>query len=277
MCSLVTGVFVFMSESLALLSVDVMEKAPSLLLALAGSLSIVLTGFFVARWCARLVRKAGERLPVGDRTLFTFLEKVVKVLVWVLAGVVAMAQLGVPMASFVALLGAIGLGVGLALKDTLSDLAAGLVLLVLRPFGVGEGVEIDNTEGTIKEIGLFAVRVLAWDGVMVTIPNSRVWANRMKNLVVHGSRRVDIPVGVAAGVDVQRAIPVIEATLVADPRLKSDPAPAVLVQHFGERSVTLVVRFWVDSNDAVPARSDMMLAVNAALQQHDIPVCLPQR
>jgi small conductance mechanosensitive channel len=99
----------------------------------------------------------------------------------------------------------------------------------------------------------------------------------MKNLVVHGSRRVDIPVGVAAGVDVQRAIPVIQTTLAAEPRLKTDPAPAVIVQHFGERSVTLVVRFWVDSNDAWQARSDMMLAINEALQQHDISVCLPQR
>lgn len=267
----------FTSESLNLLLVDAMEKAPSLLLAFSGSFLIILTGILVARWCAGLVRKAAERLPVGDRTLFTFLEKVVKVLVWVLAGVVALAQLGVPMASFVALLGAIGLGVGLALKDTLSDLAAGLVLLVLRPFGVGDGVEIDATEGRVKEIGLFAVRVLAWDGVMVTIPNSRVWANRMKNLVVHGNRRVDIPVGVAAGVDVKQVTQVIEAAIQAEPCVKRDPAPVVHAQHFGEQSMTLVIRCWVDPQDVWQARSDVMLAVNAALQQHDVAVCLPQR
>jgi small conductance mechanosensitive channel len=181
------------------------------------------------------------------------------------------------MASFVALLGAIGLGVGLALKDTLSDLAAGLVLLVLRPFGVGDGVEIDATEGRVKEIGLFAVRVLAWDGVMVTIPNSRVWANRMKNLVVHGNRRVDIPVGVAAGVDVKQVTQVIEAAIQAEPCVKRDPAPVVHAQHFGDQSVTLVIRCWVDPQHVWQARSDVMLAVNAALQQHDVAVCLPQR
>jgi small conductance mechanosensitive channel len=268
---------VFTPEQFELLMEAALQKAPSVALGLVGALLILLVGIFVSRWAARLVQRAGERLPVNDRTLFTFLEKVARVTVLAIAGVAALAQIGVPITSFVALMGAIGLGVGLALKDTLSDLAAGLVLLVLRPFGVGDGVEIDSTEGTVKEIGLFAVRLLAWDGVMVTVPNSRVWANRMKNLVVHGTRRVDIPVGVAYGVDLKHATQVLVQAVSADERVKADPAPVVLVQSFGDNAVTLVVRFWVNSDDLLQVRSDMTLAVKVALEEGEIPIPFPQR
>ena len=267
----------FTPEQFELLVAAALAKAPSIALALLGALLLLLAGYFVSRWAAGFVRKAGERLPVNDRTLFTFLEKVVKVAVFAIAGVAALAQIGVPITSFVALLGAIGLGVGLALKDTLSDLAAGLVLLVIRPFGVGDGVEIDSTEGTVKEIGLFAVRLLSWDGVMVTVPNSRVWANRMKNLVVHGTRRVDIPVGVAYGVDLKEATEVLVQAVASDSRVKAEPAPVVVVQNFGDNAVTLVVRFWVDSGDLLQARSDLTLAVKVALDASGIPIPFPQR
>lgn len=270
-------IFVFTPEQFELLVAAALAKAPSIALALLGALLLLLAGYFVSRWAAGFVRKAGERLPVNDRTLFTFLEKVVKVAVFAIAGVAALAQIGVPITSFVALLGAIGLGVGLALKDTLSDLAAGLVLLVIRPFGVGDGVEIDSTEGTVKEIGLFAVRLLSWDGVMVTVPNSRVWANRMKNLVVHGTRRVDIPVGVAYGVDLKEATEVLVQAVASDSRVKAEPAPVVVVQNFGDNAVTLVVRFWVDSGDLLQARSDLTLAVKVALDASGIPIPFPQR
>jgi small conductance mechanosensitive channel len=238
---------------------------------------VLLVGWFAARWSSRAILRAALKLPPSDQTVLRFVSRVVRIAIWVLSGVAAAGQLGLPLTSFLALMGAIGLGVGLALKGTLSDLASGIVLLILRPFAVGDAVEIAGSVGIVKDVGLFAVKLRQFDGIAVVLPNSNVWGSRIVNMVSEGTRRVEIPVGVAYATDLDRAFEVLRATLVADPRVLADPEPMVVADAFADSSINLLARCWVPAEDWAAVRSDLFRAVHRALHEASIEIPFPQR
>lgn len=246
-------------------------------LAVAGAFILLLAGLLLARLLPAWVRRASARGERLDPTLATFLARVVKVTVLALTGLVVLAQLGVSVASLLALFGAIGLGVGLALKDTFADLAAGVVLMAQRPFGVGDSVAVAGTAGTIEEVGFLATRLRAVDGVYVLLPNSRIWGEVIENRSRNPVRRADLAVGIGYDEDIERALALVRQLLANDPRVLDDPAPQVAVANLGDSAVELLVRPWMATADWWPAQLDLLQTIKRSLDEAGIAIPFPQR
>jgi len=171
--------------------------------------------------------------------------------------VMVLGQFGVQTASIIAMLGAVGLAIGLALQGTLQNIAAGIMLLVLRPFRVGEYVEIGAVAGTVEEIGLFATQLRAADGVFILAPNSKLWNEPVRNFDRNGVRRNEIAINIAAGSDVELARTALKGLAERSDRVLKQPPPAVAVSQTGAASVTLALGYWTRPGDFAAARTDL--------------------
>jgi small conductance mechanosensitive channel len=252
------------------------EQLPGYGLAAAAALVILLVGWVLSRWAGQLAFSAASRLP-RNAALAGFVRRVVRVIVMVLTIIAALNQVGVPMTSFLAVLGAAGLAIGLALKDTLSDLAAGIILLVLRPFDVGDAVRVDGVEGTVLDVGLFATKIDTFDGIRVMLRNSRVWGEQIHNLVVTGRRRLEVRVGVEYVADIGEVRRVLTQAMEQEPRILAEPAPVVLVDRLADSSIELVVRYWVKTADVIEMRSETTRLVRRTLNEAGVSIPFPQR
>jgi small conductance mechanosensitive channel len=179
--------------------------------------------------------------------------------------------------SLVALLGAAGLAVGLALQGALSNVAAGVMILGLRPFRLGDAVDIGGTVGAVEEIGLFSTRLRTFDGVVVHQPNSNIWGSEIKNFSQAEGRRVDLIVGIGYDDDVGEAIRIAHGLLEGDERVRAEPAPMVAVESLGADSVNLMLRYWTAPADFFPTKLDLTRSVKEAFDAADIGIPFPQR
>jgi small conductance mechanosensitive channel len=170
-----------------------------------------------------------------------------------------------------------GIAIGLALKDTIADLASGIILLVLRPMSVGEAVDIGGEGGVVKALDLFETKLDTFDGIPVVMPNSRVRAAIIKNYTRAARRRIDLAIGVAYEADVVRAIEVVSATLRADERVLADPDILVEVENLGDSSVDLLVRFWTNAEHFLGAKLELTRAIKLALDEASISIPYPKR
>lgn len=244
---------------------------------LVAALFILIVGLVLARTLPRSVRKVCWRTDTIDETLTLFFEKLTKIVVLVVTALLLLPQFGIQTASLLALFGALGLGVGLALKDTLTDLADGIILLVLRPFSVGDFIEVGGTSGTVTEIGFFATRLLALDGTFVLVTNSQVWGDVIHNKTVNPTRRADLVVGIGYGEDVEKALDVLRELVQAEPRVLADPEPLLAVESLGDSSVNLLVRVWTNTPDWWATQLDLRKAIKRTLDEAGIEIPFPQR
>ena len=224
---------------------------------LATAAVILVLGWLVSRWLEGRLTVIIERRSGLDYDYTPSLARVVRFVVMGLAMIAALARLGVQTASITALVGAAGLAIGLALQGTLSNVAAGIMLMVLRPFKVGQGVEIAGTGGTVTDIGLFSTRITTWDGVVVYIPNGTVWGGKIMNFSQAGRRRYDLVVGVSYKDDVARALQVLREVVTADPRVLANPAPLIATKELTDTSVNLMAQFWTASADLLPTQFEV--------------------
>lgn len=238
---------------------------------------ILAVGAFVADRAGRVVRRASERNPRIDRTLSSVLARVVRWGILAFTIIAVLGQFGVQTASIVAVLGAAGLAVGLALQGALSNVAAGVMILALRPFRLGDAVEIAGTAGSVEDIGLFATRLKTFDGIVVHQPNSNIWGTEIKNFSQAELRRVDVIVGVDYRADLGRAFEVARATLEADARVLAEPEPLVAVDALGADSVNLLVRFWVPPADLLATRLELTRTLKERFDEAGIGIPFPQR
>jgi small conductance mechanosensitive channel len=238
---------------------------------------ILIAGWFVARWSTRAVQRASERSGKIDETLAPLFANVTRLFVLAITIVMALDKLGVDTTSVIAFMGAMGIAVGLALKDTISDLASGIVLLVLRPFSVGEAVDLGGEGGVVKRIDLFETKLDTFDGIPIVMPNSRVRSSIIKNYTRAARRRIDLSIGVAYEADVVRAIDVVATTVRADARVLSDPDILVNVEALADSSVNLLVRFWTTAEHFLVAKLDLTKAIKLALDQAKISIPYPKR
>lgn len=218
------------------------------------AIAILVAGWLVSRWLERRLTRFIERRSGIDYTYTPALARVVRVAIMAIAIVAALGRLGVQTASITALVGAAGLAIGLALQGTLSNVAAGLMLMLLRPFKVGQGVEIAGTGGTVTDIGLFTTRITTWDGVVVYIPNGTVWGGKITNYSQAGRRRYELTVGISYKDDVARALQVMREVVAADPRVLVNPAPIVATKELSDVSVNLMAQFWTAAADLLPTQ-----------------------
>ncbi|MFD2203685.1 mechanosensitive ion channel family protein [Shivajiella indica] len=248
------------------------QFGPSLLKALI----LLLVGRYVIRLLIRLMSAALEKYEI-DPSLSTFFKSFLNAILWVLLLISVATTLGMEMTSFVAILGAAGLAIGLALQGSLSNFAGGVLILVFKPFRVGDSVEAQGTIGEVESIDILYTKVRNFDNKVVTIPNGALANNPIINYSQKPTRRVDMAVGVAYGTDLKKVRKVILDVLKKDERIHDDPNPVVYFTNFGDSSLDLTIRCWADSADLWPVYWDNMEAIKEALEAHDIEVPFPQR
>lgn len=245
-------------------------------LAVLGAIVLLLVGRWVAMWARRATGRASERADV-DPTLAGFLSVAVYWLVLIFVIVAALGVFGIPTASFVAVLGAAGLAIGLAFQGTFSNFASGVMLLLFRPISVGDFVEVGDTSGTVTGIGIFSTTLDTTDNVRTIVPNSQIFGETIKNYSANETRRIDLVIGVDYGDDLQLAKETILRVIEADDRVLADPAPLVAVDELGGSSVNFVVRPWVKTPDYWDARRDLLRALKEEVEAAGLSFPYPQR
>ena len=243
-------------------------------LRIAGAILILVLGRAVARLLSRYVGRLLARAKV-DPTLVPFVDNLAYTLMLVLIVIAALAAVKVEVASLIALLGAAGLAIGLALQGSLANFASGVLLLIFKPFRLGDFVEIAGTKGTVQAIHVFNTVLNDPDNIRIIVPNGQVTSGNILNYTINGTRRIDLTVGVSYDDDLKKARRVIESVLAAEPRILPNPAPEVSVKEMGDSSVDFAVRPWVKSGDYWPTSCALTEALKVALDEHGLTIPFP--
>jgi len=242
-----------------------------------AAIAILLAGFIIGAWLKRRIRGLGAKYEQLDITLFNFLGNIVRYAVLVFAFLFVLNTFGIQTTSFVALIGAAGLAIGLALQGTLSNVAAGVMIVFFRPISVGDFVEVGGKMGTVKDITLNFIELASLDNVQIIIPNSAVWGNTITNYSSYDTRRVEWVFGVSYGADLAKAEAIIRDTLTSDPRALADPAPFVQVTALNASSVDFTARVWCSSADFWGYKTDMTRKVKETLDAGGVDIPFPTR
>ena len=247
------------------------------LLAFGSALLILVIGWLLASWISSVVRKVSQRSGWVSPTLVPLFVKVTRIGLLLLVAVAALDKLGVETSGLFAALGAAGLAVGLALKDTVADVAAGVVLLVLRPFDVGEAVDIGGTGGVVNAIDILQTRMTSFEGVPIVINNSAVRTAIIMNYSRAQTRRIDLEIRIGYEDDIGKAKAALEDVLRKDARVLRDPAILVNTLSLGESAVVLLVRCTTKAADFWDTKLDLTRAIKERLDREGITIPLPQR
>ena len=240
-----------------------------------GVLTLMVIAWTLASWARRASRRAMAKTKF-DPTLGKFLSNLLRWLIIVLAVLTSLSLFGVTVTAFTAVIGAVTLAIGLGFQNSLSNLAAGVMLLIFRPFKVGDMVNIAGQFGKINEIDLMMTELDTPDGRRINIPNSQIFGNIIENITYHPRRRVDIPVGVHYEADIDATRAALEAGLkMIQPRL-DDPPPEVLLQELGNSSVNWMLRVWTKREDFFATRQATVRAAKYALERAGITIPYPQ-
>ena len=255
-------------ESLRLWLVD---SGPRLL----SVLILLVAAWAVSFWVRRAVLRTLEHTRV-DLTLTKFFGSASRWVVLLFAGLGALSLLGVETSDWTTLVAAGGIAIGLAFKDTLNNFATGFMLLLLRPFKVGDTVRVGGETGVVDEIALFSTRLDTFDHRRIVIPNSAVFGSTIENITYHPTRRVDVPVGVDYDADVDRTREALEQAAREVPGGVAEPAPTVVIKQFGGSSVDWEVRVWAKRGDFLAVKQATLRAIKLALDEAGIGIPFPQ-
>jgi small conductance mechanosensitive channel len=254
------------------------ELAPFLLehgLSLITAIIILVAGNWVSAKAQHWTVAALRRTPHIDATLQSFFGSLARYFVLGFTLLAVLAEFGVQTASLIAVLGAAGLAVGLALQGTLSNVAAGVMLLIFRPFRAGHYVEVGGLGGTVKELTLFTTELAAPDNVQIIIPNSEVWGSAIRNYSFHPTRRLDLIFGISYSDDIGEAMKAMREIIDADKRVLADPEPLIAVNALGASSVDMLLRVWLGNADYWPAKFDLTRAVKERFDATGITIPFP--
>jgi len=240
-----------------------------------GALVVAWIGRMVARSIRTVVERLLRRANV-DATLVPFVAGLTYYLVLAVVVVAALGMVGIQTASIIAVLGAAGLAVGLALQGTLSNFAAGVMLLVFRPFRVGDWVEVGGHAGSVHAVGLFSTVLNTGDNVQIVVPNASVFGGTIRNYAANETRRNDLVIGISYDDDIGVAIRTIRDVLDADDRVLADPPPLVAVSELGDSAVNLVVRPWCRREDYWPLRFDLLRTLKERIEAAGCSFPYPQ-
>ena len=245
-------------------------------IALITALVIFYVGRMVVRMVTRGMRKVMDARQV-DKTLVTFVSNLVNMILMVVVVIAAVGALGVQTTSFIAILGAAGLAVGLALQGSLSNFAAGVLIVLFRPYKVGDWIEGGGVSGSVEEVQILTTVLKTGDNKRVIIPNSQIMGTTITNYSANDTRRVDMVVGVSYEDDLDKVRKTIEELVAADDRILDEPAPTVAVSELADSSVNFVVRPWVNSADYWGVYFDLTEAIKKRFDQEDITFPFPQQ
>ena len=244
---------------------------------IVGALLVLIAGWVVAGWIEKHTGKVLKRIDRVDATLRSFVTNLVRYAILVLVMIAVFAQFGIQPTSIIAVLGAAGLAVGLALQGTLANIAAGVLLLFLRPFRVGESIDAGSIAGTVREIGLFSTELQTWDGIYLMVPNSQLASAAIQNYSRLPTRRLNLVIGISYTDDIDKALKVLSELLQNDERILDDPAHQVMVKELAESSVNINLRCWTNRENYWSLRFDLTKQAKQRLDEYDISIPFPQR
>ncbi len=245
-------------------------------LKVVAALVILIIGRWVAKGIRKIIGRVLERGKV-DPTIQRFTVNIAYIAIMVFVVLAALSQLGVQTTSFIAVLGAAGLAVGLALQGSLSNFAAGFLMIIFRPIRVGDYIEGAGVAGTVEEIQIFTTTLATPDNKTVIIPNAALTGSNIVNWTVKGTRRVDMVMGIGYRDNIDKAKQIMVDVMAADPRILKDPAPQVAVVELADSSVNFVVRPWVKSSDYWGVYMDTIEKIKKAFDANGISIPFPQR
>ena len=266
-----------MEESVAETTALVMGIVTQYGLSVVGAIIILIVGWIGSKWAASIVTKALSKSDKVDLMLRSFFASLAKYVVLIFTGLMVLSQFGIQTASLIAVLGAAGLAIGLALQGTLSNVAAGVMILIFRPFKIGDYVEVAGQAGTVKAVTLFVTELATPDNVQIIVPNGQVWGSSVVNYSFHDTRRCDIALGISYEDDIAKAMAAIEEVIKADSRANSDPAPMVAVAELADSSVNFTIRIWCASADYWGLKFDMTRALKEKMDSEGISIPYPQQ
>jgi len=248
-----------------------------LIVNLATAVVILIIGMIFSKGARKLIRKADLKRFESDGTVIPLLQAVVHYGIIIICAIMILNVFGVSTASLIAVLGAAGVAVGLALKDTLGNIASGIVLLFLGTFRKGEYIEFGSFNGTVKEINLFTTILETPDGIYISAPNSSIWGSPLKNFSRNGKRRMELSVGIAYSDSVDAAFQVMHAIIAAEARFLKDPAPQVILQALEDNSVKITIRAWAANQDYWNIYWDMTKSIKTKIEAAGLRIPFPQR
>lgn len=241
---------------------------------------VAIAVFVIGKWVVRrIANMAGRVMEKGgvDPMLVGFLRNILYFALLIAVIIAAVDVVGVPTTSFIAILGAAGLAIGLALQGSLSNFSSGVMLIIFRPFKTGDFVEAGGTTGVAETIRIFNTVMRTPDNREIIIPNSQIFNGTITNYSARATRRVDLSIGIGYDDDIEKAKDIIMNTLKSDDRVLTDPAPVILLVELGDSSVNFSVRPWVKSADYSIVYSDMCQAIKTNLQGNGLSIPYPQR
>ena len=241
-----------------------------------AALAIMIVGRWVAKWFTHFFTRQMEKKST-DKTISGFVGHVTYILFLVFFALAALRQLGIQTTSFVAILGAAGLAIGFALKDTLANFAAGFMMILFRPVRVGDFVEAAGVAGIVEQIQMFTTQLKSPDNKTIIVPNSKLMGDNIVNYTVKGTRRVDMVFGIGYGDDIDKAKRIIGEVLAEDTRILEDPAPVIAVSGLGDSSVNFVVRPWVMAADYWDVLCGVTEKMKKRFDTEGISIPFPQR
>lgn len=242
---------------------------------IVGAIVIFVIGKWIAKGLTNLAKKLMAKGNV-DTTLISFVGNIVYVLLMAVVILAAVGNLGIQTTSFIAILGAAGLAVGLALQGTLSNVGAAVLIILFRPFKVGDVVDLGGVVGVVEEISLFSTTLGSFDGKTIIIPNGSIISGTITNISAKDTKRLDLTFGIGYDDDLKLAKKVLEEISVSDDRVLKDPAPYIAVSELGDSSVNFVYRVWVKTSDLWDVRFDTIEKVKLTFDEKGISIPYPQ-
>ncbi|MHA1597465.1 MAG: mechanosensitive ion channel family protein [Alphaproteobacteria bacterium] len=255
---------------------DLMDIAIDYGLDVIGAIVILVIGWTIAGWIRRMTLRGLDRMGRMDATIKPILANMVRYVILLFVVIAVLARFGVETTSIIAVFGAAGLAVGLALQGTLSNIAAGVMLLTLRPFSVGETIDSGGINGTVQEVGLFTTTLRTSDGLYISAPNSTLWGATITNFSRNPTRRIQLVVGVSYDDDLDGAAAEMKSLMTTDDRVLKDPEPQVLITELGASSVNLTLRCWTETCDSWQTQCDLTRAVKLRLDETGYSLPFPQ-
>ena len=241
-----------------------------------GAIAILVLGrlltTFVTNFVKRLMEKSG-----AERTLTGFVKNLTRISLLVFTVIAALGTLGVETTSLIAVIGAAGLAVGFALQSSLSNIASGIMLVVFKPFKVGNYISAGGTSGVVEEIRIFSTILRTFDNRKIIVPNSRITADNITNYSAKDTRRIDLEFGVGYNDDLKRTRNILERIVKDDERILKDPKPEIGILELGESAVNFFVRPWVKATDYWSVKCDLLEKVKLTFDEEGISIPYPQR
>ncbi|WP_406720298.1 mechanosensitive ion channel [Thioclava litoralis] len=241
------------------------------------ALVILIIALFISGWAKGRISRLAARHRRLDDTLFGFLGNIAKYLILAIGFIFILNRFGIQTTSLAALIGAAGLAIGLALQGTLSSLASGVMIIMFRPFRVGDYIAAGSESGTVTEISLFYVILKTYDGIQIVVPNSDIWSSSITNYSANTTRMMDLTIGISYDSDIKLAKEILQKIVDEDPRVLKDPAPTIGVKELGDSSINLLFRAWCNTDVYWKFRWELFEFVKKEFDANGIGIPFPTR